>query len=1322
MKITQTRLTWAALSLIVALTSLPLAGQDTPPTVAPLGTFSSAAAPTAGQVFYIDARTRQQTTEIDAPPVSFLFEFSQSGPAEGTARVMMASNFRMAKPVLEVAVDGELDATLSGAFSRRPRERTMYKSVAPKEAFRSSRIQATTDRTAALDIPIKLSGDRGILSIGLRSRGGDDVEGDAASLFFLRKNDKIYAGVQGFLPLEERALREQLQQENVSAEEIERRLRQIRSRPGKVEVKIVPPPEGHEDTDPYNSIIVNGLIQFTDINGAAFPVQDADVEIYDINGGTEVLMDSGSTDSSGNYSITVQGVDTSGDSTGPDILVRVYPRGPLVRVHQANGGSVYTMDSPVQNDVVDDSTVTINMTADNDESINPGQVAFEVYEANRYFGAFIAAVNGSPVSQILVEYPRLGAGDASSYSNSAHRMNLALSDGHDWDNIQHEYGHHVQNVLGIANNPGGPHASSQNACLVRPTKDEALRLAWGESWPTFYSIIAQREQNLAALGIPNLGDTSYTDTKPTGPDFTYDIESGTTGQTGEATERAIMRLFWDTYDNVDDGVDSGISFSAQSLWDAAITSQPEIVSTYWAQFIALFTESQKAASGGTLTLEGFGADLTGPANGTTYSGGPAPSFTWSPSLPCDTGGNGRYSVHFRHQGTGALVFASPFQSGTTFTPTAAQLDQIFVGAGGNILWSVLTRDLSTPQSGDYYSESRAIVDDFDVPDRDPVDIALVLDLSNSMKFTPPDGNIPKLDVLQQAVELFINTWTVHAIPGDRLGVIYFNNDVSSVAGSPPDPVLDDVVASAASYIIDVNSQSGSGCTAIGGALQEAFEQFDDPLRNRFVLLFTDGIQNVNPFVGTDGSGNLQIVSFPVGSTDLPFGGFFCNNNTADGLDGSPVVPDGELLADKDVTIHSIGVGVDGADFEDLIDQVAAETAGEHHFTSLPDAELDIFFTNDLVESLKQNTLQVVKTESGTLTSGSSRVIFVPVGPSAEGLTLAISWKDMTTTTPLTVTVTPPGTSIPAASDTLGQGHRVLHYDMPINADGMNAEGSGQWKVQLSTAQASLPYQFSAIVDEGCFKFDMVRPSAALRAGDLMPIEVSLGIYDDPLPSAEGVKVLVSRPRVNRGQLLADWLRENPQEIGSKYLAGGRGKGGLYESSPFLIHQLEAVAFADPEFAASAREREVFTVELLDGGSNGDRVAGDGIYTGLVPSAIVPGNYHLDLLYEATNVCGPTTRTETSSFLVRLAAIDPKRSALKIETIEEGVVDVSITPSDRFGNILGPGYGDQIVMTYGKGRADGEVIDGSDGSYTQRFTGVSGRPQVTAEIRGEKVVF
>ena len=73
-----------------------------------------------------------------------------------------------------------------------------------------------------------------------------------------------------------------------------------------------------------------------------------------------------------------------------------------------------------------------------------------------------------------------------------------------------------------------------------------------------------------------------------------------------------------------------------------------------------------------------------------------------------------------------------------------------------------SKDESAPETGVYYGNAQTLNDAFAVPDRNPVDIILCLDLSNSMMFLVPGSDIPtiKLDLLKKAVEVFIRTWTM----------------------------------------------------------------------------------------------------------------------------------------------------------------------------------------------------------------------------------------------------------------------------------------------------------------------------------------------------------------------------------------------------------------------------------------------------------------------------------------------------------------------------------------------------------------------------------
>jgi uncharacterized repeat protein (TIGR01451 family) len=227
----------------------------------------------------------------------------------------------------------------------------------------------------------------------------------------------------------------------------------------------------------------------------------------------------------------------------------------------------------------------------------------------------------------------------------------------------------------------------------------------------------QAELNLGALGIPDVGDTQYTDTKPVGPDLEYDLEIlDALSSNGEGNEVAVQRTLWDLYDGADDARDVGVSRPPQELWDVIVDNQTVTMSEFWNALIASRTFAEIAAFGAILADQNIGPETAGPPSGTAYSGGPTPTFSWIVNTACDTGGNARSSVRFFNDDFTALIWDSPFQTGTNFTPTDAQRDLIFAGPQGTLRWLVVNRDLSAPQTGDYYGDSRTIVDDFELAD------------------------------------------------------------------------------------------------------------------------------------------------------------------------------------------------------------------------------------------------------------------------------------------------------------------------------------------------------------------------------------------------------------------------------------------------------------------------------------------------------------------------------------------------------------------------------------------------------------------------------
>jgi len=590
------------------------------------------------------------------------------------------------------------------------------------------------------------------------------------------------------------------------------------------------------------------------------------------------------------------------------------------------------------------------------------------------------------------------------------------------------------------------------------------------------------------------------------------------------------------------------------------------------------------------------------------------------------------------------------------------------------------------------------------PIRRPLDLILALDISDSMNSAPPGGGaVPtKIELLRQAVELFLETWSLHAVTGDRIGVVYFSTNLSTAPVSPP--VLLDLEAHLTDVINDVRFVSASGCTAMGAALQEAFDSFD-PLGNnkRAIVLFSDGMQSINPFIGEDGvPPRLKIQSYPAGAV-LPFGAFRCDPGTALAIDGNPSTPDGNFIDEHDVQIHTIGTGVSGAGFEEVIERIAGETNGSYHFTSEPDAELDLFYTDDLVQSLKSNTLEIVRSDSGDLSSGETRTIRFPVNATAKNLTLVLSWKGRLQQDAIPiVTTTPGGNQAVAAEARRGRHYTVLRFDRAQHP----TDFTGDWTVELKNNVAqTLAFQQSVIVDEEkCFGYTFAHDTGIHRAGDQIHVTARLTEYGRPLIGAKAVSVSVSAPAVSRGNLLAEWLPRVQMQALSKKLPM------QFKSKPYriganaVIERRLAQLNKEQEFLAQLNRRETWSIQLVDNGDKrkGDWKAGDGIYSAFIENTMIAGDYALAYGIGTKSNCGDINRSQQASLLVQSARFDPDKSDIRVERIPEGVI-IYIRPMDIYGNLLGPGHAHKVGIHVKGGRPLGTVFDHMDGSYEQRIT-------------------
>jgi hypothetical protein len=621
------------------------------------------------------------------------------------------------------------------------------------------------------------------------------------------------------------------------------------------------------------------------------------------------------------------------------------------------------------------------------------------------------------------------------------------------------------------------------------------------------------------------------------------------------------------------------------------------------------------------------------------------------------------------------------------------LEQVLVDAPAAGNWTIDVRGTSVPSGRQNFSLITR--NGFT---RQPSDLILALDTSSSMNSPAAPGALAKIEILRRSVRLLLETWNLHAIAQDRIGFAAFNSNVTTTPNAVP--ALQPLQANLNTLITAAGALNASGCTALGGSLQVAFNGFDPASASkRSILVVTDGMQSTNPFVGEAGTpSRLLIQTFPL-TASLPFGAFFCTNTPANGPTGAPIVPDGINVADHGAEIHAIGVGVNGAGFQQLIGRLAGEASGLSHFTTTPDSNLDLLYINDLVRALKSNTLEVIDAANGTLAAGGSRDMTFPVNGTSRSVSVVLSWQGVSQTAAVGAQLRGPGGAVLVPAQ-LRQGtfFTVMRFDLG------GAAQPGTWKLTLSRSGAAVSYQVSIIADETCLHFDVAAPRAPLRAGEALALAARLSGGGRALPAAPAVRATIAEPVTAPGNLLAS--RVPRTRAAQKYLAAVRA--GQWNKLPPATAVVEAAAvelMRDPAFnklAGATKSREFKLDPVAPRKGLSPALLGE---TRLATGAAKlqrAGAYPITWEIAGNSSCGPVQRQELGAVVVGLGKIDIAASKLAQAPGPRSTVIVTIKPSDATGNLLGPGMAALVKIETEGAKPVSEVIDLLDGSYLRAF--------------------
>ena len=442
-----------------------------------------------------------------------------------------------------------------------------------------------------------------------------------------------------------------------------------------------------------NSGSVSGVARWTDRLGATHPTRLARVELR--NSGSRQLFAESTTGPDGSYTLPTP--------RPGSFFVRVLAQGPGFAIRSSRG-IVQHVDSFVH-PTGPETDLSLDLTANN---VDDNNTAFSVAEAILTEDLYLEQLRGSGYPSIDIIFP---SPFGTFFDRTVLEIHVLRLDRFDWDVSMHEFGHYVAANMGIDRSPGGGHFPGFNMSEFRG-KPVGIPLAWSEGWATYFGTSVQQVMGTAALGIPFVGDTHYTDTEDA--DFDYDLETQTGGfpgfvilSTGEDDEASVQRILWDLFDTADDDGDHGVALGDGAIIAALQSARAGSLSEAFAALTAGRSVADVAKIGCIFTEHRVAPTPTQPADGAVASSGP-PTFEWVPNGGGPSFRNNLFVVEVYDASFTQLLLASAPQPATSFTPSRGRWNAVVRAAGGNVHWLVRGSQLNDPVTGPYVSCARTL--------------------------------------------------------------------------------------------------------------------------------------------------------------------------------------------------------------------------------------------------------------------------------------------------------------------------------------------------------------------------------------------------------------------------------------------------------------------------------------------------------------------------------------------------------------------------------------------------------------------------------------
>ncbi len=500
----------------------------------------------------------------------------------------------------------------------------------------------------------------------------------------------------------------------------------------------------------------------------------------------------------------------------------------------------------------------------------------------------------------------------------------------------------------------------------------------------------------------------------------------------------------------------------------------------------------------------------------------------------------------------------------------------------------------------------------------------------------------------------------------------------------------------------ISAQTSHDCTPMGQALLRAREEIDNSsfpeagtaTPTKAIVLFSDGLQNVPPFVNTSS--------------------WTCHSGTA-----GPIISTAKTFADEDFTIYSVYFGDEIGWGYNLMNEIKQQTGGDYIYGV--DSGIDLAIAYYAIRGLVDDMIYL--DENGAVSySKPSTPFSVPFDTAAGQATVSIAWPYDQGGTQLIVEHRrqgetewlPLGDSSQGSHATTAGTVNTSPYRVYRFIPGANT--SWEFRVrQLSPQKGSASYVAAVFSDVESLQLFPSLDDDSFTAGDPLAIHADLLSVGHPVLGAQ-VSAVVEVPTRSFSATLRNYADRFSAQVSpdaNKVAA--------------MAKQLKQFLLEDEGSDALYRFMKV-AVTLRDDGQAPDKAANDGIYSGTLAGGEtqVAGRYEVTITARGALPSGKTGERITKlSTIANVAAADPDRSIVKIGDFDprgdgSSVASVHIQPTDRFGNAAFPGSGGGIQVSV-NGKPAAGLVDNLDSTFTQLITVPTGQPVKVAVMVGGIIV-